>query len=135
MPPLGLDAAARGAAVSTGPSRRDLRARRRAKRGRGACQRSDDRVARSGGAVGRPAGEQPHRAPCTDARGARMLKGVDPLLGPNLLAILRGMGHGDEIVLADANFPASDLARRLERADGIDAVRMLRALASVLPLD
>jgi L-fucose mutarotase len=64
-----------------------------------------------------------------------MLKGIDPLLGPNLLAILRGMGHGDEIVLADANFPASDLARRLERADGIDAVRMLRAIASVLPLD
>jgi L-fucose mutarotase len=64
-----------------------------------------------------------------------MLKGIDPLLGPNLLAILRGMGHGDEIVLADANFPASDLARRLERADGVDAVRMLRAIASVLPLD
>ena len=64
-----------------------------------------------------------------------MLKGIDPLLGPNLLALLRGMGHGDEIVVADANFPATELARRLERADGVDAVRMLRVITSVLPLD
>src|SRR5690242_5766201 len=45
------------------------------------------------------------------------------------------MGHGDEIVIADANFPASAMARRLVRADGIDAVRMTGAIASVLPLD
>ncbi|HEY1447952.1 MAG TPA: RbsD/FucU domain-containing protein [Caulobacteraceae bacterium] len=64
-----------------------------------------------------------------------MLKGVDPVLGPELLAALRAMGHGDEIVLADANFPAAALARRLFRADGADAVRMTRAVASVLPLD
>ena len=64
-----------------------------------------------------------------------MLKGIDPLLGPELLAILRAMGHGDEIVVADGNFPAAHLARRLVRADGIDAPRMLQAILSVMPLD
>ncbi|HEY1881001.1 MAG TPA: RbsD/FucU domain-containing protein [Caulobacteraceae bacterium] len=64
-----------------------------------------------------------------------MLKGIDPLLGPELLAALRAMGHGDEIVIADANFPAESLARRLSRAAGIDAVRMARAVLGVLPLD
>jgi L-fucose mutarotase len=64
-----------------------------------------------------------------------MLKGIDPLLGPELLAILRAMGHGDEIVLADGNFPSAALAQRLIRADGIDALRMLEAVLSVMPLD
>ncbi len=64
-----------------------------------------------------------------------MLKGLDPLLGPELLAALRAMGHGDEIVLADANFPAQALARRLVRVDGVDAPRMARAVLSILPLD
>lgn len=64
-----------------------------------------------------------------------MLKGVDPVLGPDLLAILRAMGHGDEIVVADANFPAAANARRLVRADGIDAVRLVRAIAALMPLD
>ena len=64
-----------------------------------------------------------------------MLKGIDPLLGPDLLAILRAMGHGDEIAIVDANFPAAALAQRLCRADGIDAVRVLGAIVSVLPLD
>jgi len=64
-----------------------------------------------------------------------MLKGIDPVLGPELLAILRAMGHGDEIVIADANFPASANARRLVRADGVDAVRVVRAIAQILPLD
>ncbi|HLK24144.1 MAG TPA: RbsD/FucU domain-containing protein [Caulobacteraceae bacterium] len=64
-----------------------------------------------------------------------MLKGIDPLLGPELLAILRAMGHGDEIVVADANFPAAANARRLVRADGIDAVRMVAAIVSIMPLD
>ena len=64
-----------------------------------------------------------------------MLKGVDPLIGPELLAILRAMGHGDEIVIADANFPSTTLARKLVRADGIDAVRMARAILSLMPLD
>lgn len=64
-----------------------------------------------------------------------MLKGIDPVLGPDLLAILRAMGHGDEIVVADANFPAAASARRLVRADGIDAVRLVRAIAALMPLD
>jgi len=64
-----------------------------------------------------------------------MLKGIDPLLGPSLLATLRSMGHGDEIVIADANFPAAALAARLERLDGIDAVRTVRAVVSLMPLD
>ena len=64
-----------------------------------------------------------------------MLKGIDPILGPDLLAILRAMGHGDEIAIVDANFPATSSAKRLVRADGVDATRMVRAILSVLPLD
>ena len=66
-----------------------------------------------------------------------MLKGIDPLLGPGLLSILRSMGHGDEIVVADANFPAlsTGTPSRVLRADGSDAVRLTQAIVSVLPLD
>ena len=64
-----------------------------------------------------------------------MLKGIDPLIGPDLLALLRAMGHGDEIVIADANFPSTSMARRLVRADGVDAVHMARAIVQLLPLD
>lgn len=66
-----------------------------------------------------------------------MLKGIDPLLGPDLLGTLRAMGHGDEIVVADANFPAASTAAggRLIRADGLGAPRVLEAILSVLPLD
>jgi L-fucose mutarotase len=64
-----------------------------------------------------------------------MLKGVDPVLGPDLLHVLAAMGHGDELVVADGNFPATSLARRLVRLDGVDAPRALRAVLSVLPLD
>jgi L-fucose mutarotase len=64
-----------------------------------------------------------------------MLKGLDPLLGPELLAILRGMGHGDELAIVDANFPAVALAGRLVRLDGHSAPRVLAAILSVLPLD
>ena len=64
-----------------------------------------------------------------------MLKGLDPLLSPDLLHALAAMGHGDELVVADANFPAARVARRLIRLPGIDAPRALRAILSVLPLD
>jgi L-fucose mutarotase len=64
-----------------------------------------------------------------------VLKGIDPLLGPELLSLLRAMGHGDEIVIADANFPAAANARRLVRLDGVGAPRAARAIAGVLPLD
>ena len=64
-----------------------------------------------------------------------MLKNLDPLLSPDLLAILRSMGHGDEIAIVDANFPAAGNAKRLVRLDGISATRALAAVLSVLPLD
>ena len=64
-----------------------------------------------------------------------MLRNIDPLLSPDLLRILAAMGHGDEIVIADANFPGESCARRLVRLDGIDAVRTLEAVLSILPLD
>ena len=64
-----------------------------------------------------------------------MLKGLDPLLSPDLLHVLRAMGHGDEIAIVDANFPAPSNARRLIRLDGVDTVRALDAVLSVLPLD
>ena len=64
-----------------------------------------------------------------------MLKGIDPVIAPALLEMLRSMGHGDEIVIADANFPAATMGRRLIRADGVDAVRMVRAIVQLLPLD
>jgi L-fucose mutarotase len=64
-----------------------------------------------------------------------MLKGLDPLLGPDLLHVLAAMGHGDELLVADGNFPAASIARRLVRLDGVDAPRALRAILSVFPLD
>jgi len=64
-----------------------------------------------------------------------MLIGIDPLLGPDCLAVLRAMGHGDYLVLADANFPAASSARRLVRMDGADMLRALAAVLSVLPID
>ena len=64
-----------------------------------------------------------------------MLIGIDPLLTPELLMVLRAMGHGDELTIADANFPATTNARRLVRLDGVDVSRALDAILSVLPLD
>jgi len=64
-----------------------------------------------------------------------VLKGVDPLLGPELLSTLRAMGHADEIAIVDANFPAAANARRLIRAEGASAPRMVQAILSVLPLE
>jgi L-fucose mutarotase len=64
-----------------------------------------------------------------------MLIGIDPLLGPECLATLRAMGHGDALVLADANYPASASAQRLVRMDGSSMLQALRAVLSVLPVD
>lgn len=64
-----------------------------------------------------------------------MLLGLSPLLSPDLLQVLASMGHGDEIVLADANFPAATHARRLVRLPGVGAPQVLDAVLSVLPLD
>lgn len=64
-----------------------------------------------------------------------MLKSISPLLTGELLAILSDMGHGDEIVIVDANFPAAAVAPRLIRLPGISATNTLEAVLSVLPLD
>lgn len=64
-----------------------------------------------------------------------MLRNIDPILSPELLFALRAMGHGDEIVIADANFPGSSIGPDCIRADGSSASDMLRAILSVMPLD
>jgi L-fucose mutarotase len=64
-----------------------------------------------------------------------MLKGIDPLLHADLLHVLRAMGHGDELAIVDANFPATTMGRRVVRMDGVSATRALEAVLSVLPLD
>ena len=64
-----------------------------------------------------------------------MLKGLNPLLGPELLKVLRAMGHGDEIAIVDGNYPADTDAKRLVRADGHSATAVLDAVLSVMPLD
>jgi L-fucose mutarotase len=64
-----------------------------------------------------------------------MLRNISPLLSPDLLWTLRAMGHGDELVIADANFPATALGARCHRLDGISATDTLEAVLTVLPLD
>jgi L-fucose mutarotase len=64
-----------------------------------------------------------------------MLKGIDPLVGPELLYTLASMGHGDEIVIVDRNFPALSMNSRVHRLDGVDGVRAATAVFSLLPLD
>jgi L-fucose mutarotase len=64
-----------------------------------------------------------------------MLKGVPAILSPDLLKILSAMGHGDEIVIGDGNFPAASIARRLVRADGHGVPALLEAILAVIPLD
>ena len=64
-----------------------------------------------------------------------MLKGVNKLVSPELLKILCEMGHGDEIVIADGNFPSANYGQRVVRADGIGGVEMLQAVLSLIPLD
>jgi len=63
-----------------------------------------------------------------------MLKGIDPLLSPELLEIMAEMGHGDELAVVDANFPAAAMARRLVRVSA-SASQVLRAVLTLLPLD
>ena len=64
-----------------------------------------------------------------------MLKNLSPLLSPELLKILCEMGHGDEIVLADGNFPAASHHDRVVRLDAHGGVEVLKAIMSVFPLD
>jgi L-fucose mutarotase len=64
-----------------------------------------------------------------------MLKGIDPILSPDLLATLRAMGHTDEIAVVDGNYPALEHARRLVRLDGHGLIPVLNAILSVMPID
>jgi L-fucose mutarotase len=64
-----------------------------------------------------------------------MLKGIPAILTPDLLKILMEMGHGDEIVLADGNFPAASIAKRLVRSDGNMIPELLEAILKFFPLD
>jgi L-fucose mutarotase len=69
-----------------------------------------------------------------------MLKNIDPLLNADVLHALRAMGHGDALILCDANFPADSVASqtvlgKLLRIDGVDAARAAQAILSVFPLD
>jgi L-fucose mutarotase len=64
-----------------------------------------------------------------------MLKGLDSLLNADLLHVLRSMGHGDDLVIVDANFPAATMGRRVVPMDGVSATRALEAVLSVMPLD
>src|SRR5690606_33730991 len=64
-----------------------------------------------------------------------MLKGISPLLSPELLATLHRMGHGDEIVLADAHFPGESLNPRVIRADGLRIASLLDAILPLFELD
>lgn len=64
-----------------------------------------------------------------------MLKGLDPLLTPDLLHALASAGHGDVVAVVDANFPSARVARRLVTLAGVDAPRVLRAVLSLLPID
>ncbi|CAM3902171.1 RbsD/FucU family protein [Lederbergia lenta] len=64
-----------------------------------------------------------------------MLKGIPPIISPDLIKILMEMGHGDEIVLADGNFPSASHANHLIRCDGHGIPELLTAILEFLPID
>jgi L-fucose mutarotase len=65
-----------------------------------------------------------------------VLKNIDPVLSPELLSTLREMGHGDELAIVDANYPAVSSGRPVIRMDGVpSATRILEAVLTLMPLD
>jgi L-fucose mutarotase len=64
-----------------------------------------------------------------------MLKLIPPILGPDLLHVLRAMGHGDEIAIVDANYPGDSAGPELVRMDGLSATEVLDAVLTLMPLD
>ena len=64
-----------------------------------------------------------------------MLKGISPLISPDLLAIMDRMGHGDELILADAHFPGETFNNRVIRADGLKIPDLLLAILPLFELD
>jgi len=64
-----------------------------------------------------------------------MLKGIPAILSPELLKVMMEMGHGDDLVIGDGNFPSAGMARRLLRADGHEVPELLEAVLQFFPLD
>ena len=64
-----------------------------------------------------------------------MLRNIDPIISPELLNVLFRMGHGDDIVLADAFFPGDSMGKRVVRADGITVPRLLEGIIPLITLD
>jgi len=64
-----------------------------------------------------------------------MLKGISPVISPDLLKVLSEMGHGDEIILADAHFPGHTVNDRVLRADGISISALLKGIIPLFELD
>ncbi|MCB0799977.1 MAG: fucose isomerase, partial [Bacteroidales bacterium] len=64
-----------------------------------------------------------------------MLKGISPLISPDLLEVMARMGHGDELVLADAHFPGESIGKRVVRADGLRIAELLGAIMQLFELD
>lgn len=64
-----------------------------------------------------------------------MLKGISKAVSPEMIKVLCEMGHGDEIVIADGNFPSANYGKRVIRADGLGGAEVLDAVLSLIPLD
>lgn len=64
-----------------------------------------------------------------------MLKGISPVVSPELLKLLCEMGHGDELVLADSNFPGYSMSKRLLRSDGLSVTTLLEGIAPLFPFE
>ena len=64
-----------------------------------------------------------------------MLRGIPSILSPDLLHAMRAMGHGDELVIGDCNFPGESLGPPCLRLDGIPATQVLEAVLQLFPLD
>lgn len=65
----------------------------------------------------------------------KLLKNIENCISPELIKFLMEMGHGDRVVIADANFPAAANAKNLVRADGISGDEMLEAILKLMPID
>lgn len=64
-----------------------------------------------------------------------MLKGISPVISPDLLKVLAKMGHGDEISIVDGNYPAESVGIKVIRADGVGVPAILEAIVALLPID
>lgn len=64
-----------------------------------------------------------------------MLKGISPVISPELLKILAEMGHGDELVISDGNFPGTSVGRRCVRLDGHGGAEVMKGVIALMPLD